>query len=128
MLVFHILDGSPDDNVRYVFWMIQQEYSTRSYQAQRKTVYTYLKLGMICNVRSPRSSYPELKGRSAQAKQVGPILLEIWKKKMDVGNQVHTCIQLYCVCVSMPLYVSLYVYPYTTMCIHTTMCTRSTRM
>ena len=90
MLVFTILDGSPDDNVRYIFWMIQAEYSNRSYQAKRKTVYTYLKLGMICSVRSPHSSYPELKGRSPQAKHVGPILLEIWKKKMDVGNQVHT--------------------------------------
>ena len=77
MLAFHILDGSPDDNDRYVFSLIQEEYRSRNYQAQRRTVYTYMKLGMICNVRTPHSTYPELKGRSAQLKHVGPILLEM---------------------------------------------------
>ena len=88
LLLYRVLDGSPANNCAYVWSLIQEEYGSRSYHRRRKARYTYFKLSLVCNPKTPYSSQPQLKGKASMIKHIGPILLDIWRQLMDDDDEV----------------------------------------
>ena len=88
LMVFRMLDGSPTDNLEYVFGQIKQYYKTHEYAKRKRAMYRHLQLSMVCNPRSPESAFPKLKGKAAQVKNIAPALLEVWQEPSDPDDMV----------------------------------------
>ncbi len=78
-LCYRSLRGTPADNLRLVWGMILDAYRHR----QEETQYSKLTLSMFCDVDSPHTSFPCLKGRGAEVKGLMLPLLDVWMALKD---------------------------------------------
>jgi len=52
--------------------------------------YTVIKLSMFCNIKSPKSEFPLLKGKAAEVRQLGPALLAATRDFLEpTGDPLH---------------------------------------
>ena len=81
-LTHHILPGDPATNLKLIWKDIKILYASRKTRAR----FGVLTANMI---QPARAKLPELKGKAAQIRSLGPIMVEVWKKRMDPGNAQH---------------------------------------
>ena len=81
-LTHHILPGDPATNLKLVWKDIRTLYASRKTRAR----FGVLTSNMI---QPARAKLPELKGKAAQIRSLGPIMVEVWQKRMDPGNPQH---------------------------------------
>ena len=89
ILIFDVLDGSPDDNLAFVLSLIKQYYRTHEYWKQKLARFKTLKMTMVvANPRQPYSAFPKLKGKAAEIRHVAPAVLEIWRNHCNCDDVV----------------------------------------
>ena len=82
LLCYHILPGSPEENMGMVWTEVCQFYKDLKVECQ----FTSLTLSSFCDPKKAADSYPRLKGKGAEVKcLVGPILLVF--SKWQRGNE-----------------------------------------
>ena len=90
LMVYKVFGGNPDVNCRSVFERIcrfnKEHRVSNSFGA--------LKISMFVPPRAAHTTYPKLKGKSAEVASVGGALLHIWNENMDGSNLQHKQIQL----------------------------------
>ena len=88
--VYHPSGGSPEERLSLV-WDKIAAYHSEHPSASR---FNRMKLSMFCNTATPDKSFPQLKGRAAEVKALGPALLHVWGELMDQSNVQHKQIRL----------------------------------
>ena len=83
LLAFEILDGSPDENVAFIWSEIKAFYTAHSYSRRKWSTFKTLRLGMFTSVQNPFANFPELKGKAAMISHVMPALLSILQEHYD---------------------------------------------
>ena len=81
-LTHHILPSDPATNLKLVWKDIMALYKAR----RTKSRFGVMTPNMI---QPARAKLPELKGKAAQIRALGPIMVEVWRKRMDPGNPQH---------------------------------------
>jgi len=95
MLVFRVLDGRAEDNMKIVWSRLSEAYAVLNPGAQ----YTNLGLGSFCDPSKPSGHFPKLKGKGAEVKGlVGPLLL-VWQSFMNSEEEEHKLIEFALECV-----------------------------
>jgi len=84
VLCFEILQGDPASNMRQVWQEISKAYTDFKSECQ----YTNLELSSFCDHERPLASYPKLKGKGAEAKDLAAPLLAVWKKLKRQRNKL----------------------------------------
>jgi hypothetical protein len=84
LLVYSIMPQRPVQNLEALWSDITEEYRRQNIKAQ----YSSLTLSMFCDPKSPRDSYPRLRGRAAEVKWLVPVLNALWAKYRRPGNEL----------------------------------------
>ena len=82
-----ICTGTPEENLATVFDTIQAIYK-RDNVNNRYRVLTMRMIG------GSNTTYPKLKGKAAEIRDLTPVLLEIWQAGMDATNETHVTVKL----------------------------------
>ena len=78
--VFTLL-GSTEDNLTLVFGELLVAWKTLG--CDRSSVYRKMKLSMIVKVKKPRTSFPKMRGRAAEVKNLIAGLAIVWERHMS---------------------------------------------
>ena len=80
ILIHFILPGTVDENLQLVWDDIQIEYeylgSANRYGNMRRTMFH-------------TKSQPKLKGKAAEVKDLGPVMVRVWRKRMNPNLLIH---------------------------------------
>lgn len=85
MLCFHILPGSPAVNLDQVWAHICQYYTDNHVATQ----FSQIRVDSFYET----NSYPELKDKGAEVKDLVPALLFVWLQFMDIGTESHRSVK-----------------------------------
>ena len=88
MLCNQMLPGTPSANVEQTWSMIVEEYRSLGSHTQ----FTNFKLGSFCDEKAVATSFPKLKGRGAEIKDIIPPLLAIWRKCEHPDARAYTLV------------------------------------
>ena len=83
LLCFKILPGTRKENLRRVWTAITEEYLASKIETQ----YSNLTLGSFCDVDAPERSYPRLKGKGCEIKDLVLPLRTAWQRFMRVDHR-----------------------------------------
>ena len=80
VLIHFVLLGEVEDNLAQVWDDIQEEYellgSENRYGEMRRTMFT-------------TKSQPKLKGKAGEVKDLGPVMVRVWRKHMNPNLEIH---------------------------------------
>ena len=82
LLCYRLLPSSPSENLKRVWACIVNAYRDNGVPSQ----YTNMSLSMFTNPDSPDKSYPKLKGRGAEIKELVQPLLFAWEALVDCSD------------------------------------------
>ena len=101
LLTFEILDGSPDENVAFIWSEIKAFYTLHEYNRRKYSTFKAMRLGMFTSVQNPYANFPELKGKAAMISHVMPALLSIFEEHYDqaAGDDETRRVKQYDICV-----------------------------
>ena len=80
LLVHHVLPGSPEENLQSVWDNIQEEYEAQD---------TECRYGQMRQSMFTTKSQPKLKGKAAEVKDMGPVLLEVFRRHHNPLLVIH---------------------------------------
>ena len=87
ILCYIVLPGTPEENISVLWREIQMIYK----RTKPPTRYRYLnRLRMFVRA----SGHPKLRGKAAEIRHFGPVLLEVWRKHMKPRLDTHRKIEL----------------------------------
>ena len=92
LLCYQILPHEPEDALQFVFDQCKQWWGERGISTS--DTYSKLKLSMFTNPESPRSDFPQLKGKAAEIKLLIAPLRDIFLKWMEPDDVAHQWVQL----------------------------------
>ena len=85
VLIHHVLQGDLEENLKEVWDDIQEAYedigSENRYGHMRQTMFT-------------TKSQPKMKGKAGEVKDLGPVLLRVWRKHMNPNLLIHQKIEV----------------------------------
>ena len=80
VLIHYILPGDVEENLQEVWDDIQEAYehfgSENRYGHMRRTMFT-------------TKSQPKLKGKAAEVRDMGPVMVRVWRKHMNANLLIH---------------------------------------
>ena len=80
LLVNHILLGEPEANLQEVWSSIIAEYEAKDTENR----YGHMRQSMFTT-----KSQPKLKGKAAEVKDLGPVMVDVWKKFYNPSIVIH---------------------------------------
>ena len=83
LLCFAMLPGTAKDNMQLVWRLISEAYRESNVDTQ----FTHLQLGSFCDADSPMMSYPRLKGKGAEVKDLVLPIREVWQRFRRADNR-----------------------------------------